>query len=1143
MTSWQFQALGPLAVLRDGVALRLPPQRPRALLALLLLHARVPVSSGQLIEELWDGHPPPSARAALQMHVSALRRALGPTLPLKTTSSGYLLDVTDDQIDVACFEQGVKRAFGLLRGGDAHGGVEQLRECLGLWRGRPFSEFDDLTVARDAADRLEELRIVALEERIDGDLGRGLHTEVIGELASLVREHPYRERLRAQLMLSLYRAGRQAEALDAYRDARRRLVEDLGIEPGPDLRRLEEAILAQDAVLALDGKAPSASRYAVKPDAARIPLPKTLPRRTGGSMVGRERELERLLHVWRHSGTDAPTFIALIGEAGIGKTRLATEFAMSGYGDGARVLYGRCDQEGLVSYQPWVEALSHFVAHVGSDEQARIVAGAPDIARLLPPLASRIAVAAAPMTDDPETERYRLFDAVVSVLESCAGEPLILVLEDLHWADPPTLLLLRHVLRAAHPPASLLVVATFRDVHVDAGHPLTLLLGDLQRDGSLESIELAGLTEADVATLVGRHHGREDERFARRLFRETAGNPFFIGEVLRNTPADGAHAAVPVPDSVRHAIRSRVARLSAPARTVLSVAAVVGPRFRLDVLEQVIDMGADDLVDALDEALAARLITETSEAAAGWAFFHALTRAALYEELSRTRRARWHLRIGEGLERVAGRHGDVPVAELAHHFLEAVPVGGAERAVMYAAQAGEEASRRLAYEDAVAHLRRAREALGVIEGDTSARELDLLLALGDAEHRAGNLDESRATFEAAAALASQREDHVAFARAALGRAGPTLLAFAEVDGAAIKLLDEALERLPQVDGPDRARVLARLAIAIHFVDVTGRARALTREAVAMSRRLGDPAVLADTLEAQGWAAFNPDGAHHRLTIADELLSLSQDLSRDDLQARARRWRITTLLELGRIGDVRDEVATYRQLVERLGGYEEVYSYGFERLEALLAGQWELALQPPPRPSGKEAQQSMSVIAVNVAFETGQLGTLVPIIAAAVESDPHIPAWRCALCLAQAEAGEVSAARKLYDRLSADRFRLLPRDANWMIGMALLVLTAQRLGGRTGTEQALYDALAPYGGRLVIIGFGGVTWGPVDYYLGVVAAALGDHERARTHLESTLHFARTSGAITWEARAEKALATSERSIQTADVTVTGAETGS
>jgi DNA-binding SARP family transcriptional activator len=454
-----FRILGPLEVTDDGAALPLGGSKQRALLALLVLHANETLSASRLIDELWGERPPVTATKALRVHVSRLRKTL--TQPvLVTRGSGYELAVAPARIDAHRFEGLLREA----RAAPPARAAPLLEDALALWRGEPLADIAHEPFVGPYAARLVDLELAALEQLIEAKLALGAHDESIARLEALIAEHPYRERFRGQLMVALYRSGRQADALQAYRDARRALTGDLGIEPGAHLRDLERAILAQDPALA----APAAAAYA--PPAAQ-PLPRALRLPAGAAFAGRERELARLRDAWGRVADGGSAAVLLSGEAGIGKTRLAAELAATVRRAGATVLYGRCDEDLAVPYQPFVEALGPR----------------------FPEAAHRLA----------------LFAATAERLD---GQ--VVVLDDLHWATAPTLQMLRHVI-CAEPRA--LILGTYRDTELEPGHLLRTL--------PVERIELKGLDEPAIAALLGDAHA---PGLPARLLEQTNGNPFFV---------------------------------------------------------------------------------------------------------------------------------------------------------------------------------------------------------------------------------------------------------------------------------------------------------------------------------------------------------------------------------------------------------------------------------------------------------------------------------------------------------------------------------------------------------------------------------------------------------------------------------------
>ena len=660
----QFRVLGPLEVVDGhGSALDLGGTRERTLLALLLLSPDRVVPADRIVDEVWGERVPRDAAHALRVLVSRLRRSLRPAGVdglLVTQPPGYVLRAAD-RIDASRFEQELDRGRGEQAAGEHVRAARTLRSALALWRGPAFADLLDHPAARAEAARLEEARLAAVEERIAADLACGRHAELVGELDALTAEHPVRERLWAHRMLALYRSGRQAEALRVYGELRALLDRELGIEPSASLARLHTAILRQDP--GLDVRRPRDVRPAVAGTAPSSETAPPLLTEMGRVFVGRGDELELLTRMWRDDAGHGPQLALLSGEPGVGKTRLAAELAAAVLADGGAVLTGRCDEDLAVPYQPFVEALRDYVGRllpVGHPDALGRHAG--ELARLVPEIADRLPDLPPPLRSDPETERYRLFDAVAAWLTAAAQERrLLLVLDDLHWAAKPTLQLLRHVSRAART-GRLLVVGTYRDSELGRAHPLTELLADLRRQAGVQRLKLSGLDEENVVAFLARTAGHDlrpdDLRLARAIHAETDGNPFFVREVLRHLTEtgqidhrDGRWAArlrveeIGIPDGVREVVTHRLSRLSEATNAVLRVAAVVGATFDFALVAEAGELSGEELLSALEEAVDARLVIEAPGSVLRYRFVHAIVRSAVHASLTGARRAALHRRV------------------------------------------------------------------------------------------------------------------------------------------------------------------------------------------------------------------------------------------------------------------------------------------------------------------------------------------------------------------------------------------------------------------------------------------------------------------------------------------------------------------
>ncbi|OBB08115.1 hypothetical protein A5662_00810 [Mycobacteriaceae bacterium 1482268.1] len=476
-----------------------------------------------------------------------------------------------------------------------------------------------------------------------------------------------------------------------------------------------------------------------------------------GPFVGRGPEIARLLSTWQTARAGGAHAVLIAGEPGVGKTRLAAEWSRQTYEQGAVVVYGRCDEDLGAPYQPFAEALRALVPCLGTD-RLRGLRGVEALLALAPGLTDVLPDVSAPTRADPDTERYALFDAVVALLEvSSASTPVVLILDDLHWATKPTLLLLRHLLRFGEH-ARVQIVGTYRSTDLDRSHPLAAMLADLHRDGSANRFQLSGLNEDDVTAYVA-EAGYDDEELARALASVTGGNPFFLIEALRHVDeSGGVWDPTTLPQGVRETVSRRLSRLSPETNKALAAAAVVGSRFAVDLVEQVVE---EDLVDSFDEANKAGIVIE--EPGGRYRFNHAIVRQSLLAELSSVRRIRLHQRIAMTLENQPGAH-DEQLAELAHHYFECAWAGNAAKAVQYCRRAADQAMARLAYEGAADLYDRALHALEEIDEELPDRDdqttellvarCEALLAAGDVTSAAGAVSQLQAAAHDSVRLAA-----------------------------------------------------------------------------------------------------------------------------------------------------------------------------------------------------------------------------------------------------------------------------------------------------------------------------------------------------------------------------------------------------
>jgi class 3 adenylate cyclase/tetratricopeptide (TPR) repeat protein len=874
-----------------------------------------------------------------------------------------------------------------------------------------------------------------------------------------------------------------------------------------------------------------------EPLGAEIPLPALLAGDGQFFFVGRDAELTRLRTLWKESEAGQRRVVLIAGEPGVGKTRLAAEVARAAHAGDAVVLAGRCDEGLGVPYQPFVEALRHFVTHAARwDLSARLGRLAGELTRLVPEISETLSGLPPPIRSDPETERYRLFDAVAAWLGSLSkGAPGLLVLDDLQWAARPTLLLLRHVVRSPEP-MRLLILGTYRDTELARDHPLAELLADLRRDVSVDRLALSGLDTQGVAALVAgvtaHELGEEDFELARAIHAETQGNPFFVGEVLNHLSETGAVDRLErrwtrrlpieelgIPEGVREVVGRRLSRLSESANRVLSLAAVAGEEFELAVLEAAGDFENETLVAALEEAVRARLVNEAAGPAPRHRFAHALVRATLYDELSPARRAALHGRIGEAIQTVHPRHLDDHLPALARHFALATAGGDTSTAVHWTARAGDQALALLAHDEAVAYYGQALELLDASEGPTDdGLRCDLLISLGEAQRRAGDRAH-RETLLDAAQVARRLGDAHRLTRAALANHRGFFSAANEVDDERVEVLEAALEALEPDDSAFRARLLVTLAAELVFSPEHQRRHRLVTDGLSMGRRVGDPTTLGDVL-ARGYIPMftSLDIAALREHTA-ELGRLAEELDDPALGFWASTWGFMTSVLVADLAAAAPLIASSTRVAGDLGQPFMLWTATFgrshlsrihgrlEEAEALSLAAFELA-----RAAGlPDAFRMFGIQLFWIRFDQGRLEEVVDLFGKALSRQRVPPLTLAAYCLALCELGRRDEARPLFDELAGGGFAI---PFAWIFGATMLAEVAAALGD-DDHGAILYDRLLPH--HALLATNGATTTGPVAHYLGLLAAALGRHTEAEAHFAEALGLEERIGAPAWLAR--------------------------
>ncbi|HEU5033512.1 MAG TPA: AAA family ATPase [Mycobacteriales bacterium] len=865
------------------------------------------------------------------------------------------------------------------------------------------------------------------------------------------------------------------------------------------------------------------------PHQREVALPPVLSGDDSVRLVGRVTEWEELGTAWKRAATGERAVVLLAGEPGVGKTRLAAELARSVAADGAHVLGGRCDEDLGVPYQPFAEALRHYVRGLDGAPPT-LGQGSGDLVRLLPELATLVPTLPDPVRSESEVERYRLFDAVVSWLTALTAEaPVLLVLDDLHWAAKPTLLLLRHLVRADESDR-LLVVGTYRDTDLSRTHPLAETLADFRRETIVTRMAVRGLDAAGVGAYLEAVAGHDlDDRalaLAQAIHAETEGNPFFVGEVLRHLAETGAIYQqngrwtsdltidqAGIPEGVREVIGRRLSRLSQTANTVLSRAAVVGLSFDARLLPSVCEMSEDDIDLALDEAVSARLVTPAPGSATRFQFAHGLVRATLYDELPSLRRIRLHQRVGEGIERLARGRLDEHVSDLAFHFGESAAGGDLHKAIDYTMRAGNRALAQHAEPDAVRLFGRALELLDEVDAPDPARRCDLLIGLGIAQRDTGD-PSFRQTLLDAAAVADELGDADRLASAVLANTRGYWSNAGITDQDRLRFIDAALAAVGTQDSPVRARLLALRAVELMWVADSRDRYATAETALEVARRVDDPVVTARVYGPYLAARFGAWSTEERRRLLPEIATVAAEVQDPGLAFEGAWYGVMSALESCDRQWLDACMAECRRISTELGQPRRRWETAVQEAAVALACEWPAAAEQHATAAlelGTAAGQPdaflwYAVQITIVRWQQGRDGELAPLLAEQVANMPSVPAWETTLAVASLTV-DPGRSREILDRYAATGFRL-PQDLTWSVGVVGLAMVCAWLRVRDYAQE-LYGLLAPYAGQMVTQGI--VTSGPMDFHLARLADVLDEGETADRHFADALGMCERFGA--------------------------------
>ena len=1125
----RISVLGPLQARRDddGEPIPLGGLRQRAVLARLAVAGGDTVPVDRMVDDLWDGEPPPSAVNTLQSYVSNLRRELraGDDVVVERSGPGYRLS---DAVTLVSgeFEQLVSSAADAPLADR----VAILDRALGLWRGPALFELADQAWAEAEAARLDELRLSALEARHQALLDTGQHHLLIGDLERAVADHPLREGLTAQLVLALYRSGRQADALRAYERTRAHLADELGLDPMPELVALADRVLVQDPDL-MSPAAPSAPPPVARHEAARsepgavaidAPLPRAAVTGHEHGLVGRADELARVDAALVALTAGETRVVVVEGEPGVGKSTPVSSAVARAHERGAVVLWGGCAAEHLVAYQPVLDAVRAFERSLDRSTAAALAQRHPVLDHLLGRSSGQTV----------ERDAYELYEAVATLLRDLAGaRPLVLVVDDLHWADRSSLTLLAHLVAHGRVPGLGLIGTVRRP----AGRPtaeLDRFVADLRRAEHADVIDLSGIDAASVGELLERCGRPVDADVAAAVHARTGGNPLFV-EALSGQ-ADDLTVTDPrqLPQTVRETLDLRVGALDADDLHLLVTAAAIGSPVDLQVLADVCECGMAQVLDVVDVGVAAGMLVEDAEVIGRVSFSHALARDALIARSTRNREAQLHLRIADVLE---SRPEAVPAAVLAQHLRAAGALCPTERAAAAAIAAADEALHLYAPDEARTWARRA---LGQLDAAvSSSREADdLRWAATRIESRSSRHIGDREAIEAAlySLLEQARGSGQALRLAAvaeevaLGTANVGFN-FGSVDESLLVLLDAALTavRADEGDHPgEEATLLAWSSIALAGGPPSARQRDLAAEAVKAADRCPDrPGTRALTALAERLALPGPGAVDERLAVHDRMLADAAAAGWTELEVIGHVLGVADLLEAGRIEESRElrSVLRSRLVPHERPGFD-TYLHFLDQCYALLEADWERARESADRgvaggeaAHGPNAVQAWAGAMFIIARERGELAGFAEMTQQMSADFPDVAPWRVAHAATLVAAGDPDRARAVLEPLLVDGELAIAEDLLWSTAVAILAEIVWALDLRE-LAAAVAAALEPVAHRIAVAGMGAMSLGHLVRHRGLALAVLGDLQAADDSLARAIELADADGFRTSAARA-------------------------
>ena len=846
--------------------------------------------------------------------------------------------------------------------------------------------------------------------------------------------------------------------------------------------------------------------------------------------VGRHREIEDLQRGLEDALSGAGRLYLIAGEPGIGKTRLADELARNATGRGVQAVWGRCwEGGGAAAYWPWRQIVRTCLrAAKGSKLVAEMGTCAHDLTYVAPEAREHIpdGCEIAPLPTDPEQARFRLFDSVSTFLNLVStNHPLLILLEDLHAADLSSLLLLRFIARGLTD-SGILMVGTYRDAELRQQKARADLLGQLASDS--HRISLRGLTPDEVRELLKVEHGRQvDPKTIAAIYGATNGNPLFVREILRLTVTSGQMEKdapfdrMLIPNGVRAAIHRHLAPLSEVAKQVLTTASIIGREFEIAVLQEVVELSAEQLVEAVTEAESARLIDKLPDKPGRWRFSHVLIRDSLYDDVPVPSLSRLHFRIGETLESVHQSDPDIHLSEIAYHFLQGVSRDGDPgKAIDYARRAAQHAADTLAYEEAEKLYQLALNTAVPRTSSNHTLRCELLIGLAEAQYRAGEFAAARDSFKAAAELAQKIGAPEILGKAALGF-GVMFGDAHNVDTEAVGLLNRALAMLPNEDSVLKAQLLAHVAVKLYLSHDFKFRSELIDQAIAIARRLGDQDCLLFVLNSKRRALWEPENIEDRLATITEALQLAEDSGNREAALNALRLQIIDLGEKGDLDGGKARISVFVQKAQELRQPYHLWEAAtLTASQALFEGRYEegerLANEAFMLGQGLGFLDPGYVFAAQLAVvcrDKGRLGEVGNMFSEYAAQNPGVPVFRCTAAYINAELDREAEVKKEFSYLTGPGFESLPRrGVDWPVVLMLLSEICCYVGDKVQAHR-LYQLLLPFAERN-LTSFHIVSFGSAGTALGKLMTLLGRFDDAARHFEYALLFNARTGARPW-----------------------------